>query len=107
MSNAKTSISRRFLAALLSFVLVLGLLPTSTLTAFAATAEHPDAITVSVTDQDGKALAGVTVAYSLAPQQTEMIMHPEPLQPMQMAASRFWQKISMLLTILPYLQLLL
>lgn len=52
MSNAKTSISRRFLAALLSFVLVLGLLPTSTLTAFAATAEHPDAITVSVTDQD-------------------------------------------------------
>lgn len=65
MSNAKTSISRRFLAALLSFVLVLGLLPTSTLTAFAATAEHPDAITVSVTDQDGKALAGVTVAYSV------------------------------------------
>lgn len=66
MSNAKTSISRRFLAALLSFVLVLGLLPTSTLTAFAATAEHPDAITVSVTDQDGKALAGVTVAYSVS-----------------------------------------
>lgn len=66
MSNAKTSISRRFLAALLSFVLVLGLLPTSTFTAFAATAEHPDAITVSVTDQDGKALAGVTVAYSVS-----------------------------------------
>lgn len=66
MSNAKTSISRRFLAALLSFVLVLGLLPTSTLTAFAATAEHPDAITVSVTDQDGKALVGVTVAYSVS-----------------------------------------
>lgn len=66
MSNAKTSISRRFLAALLSFVLVLGLLPTSTLTAFAATAEHPDAITVSVTDQDGKALAGVTVTYSVS-----------------------------------------
>lgn len=66
MSNAKTSISRRFLAALLSFVLVLGLLPTSTLTAFAATAEHPDAITVSVTDQDGKALAGVTVMYSVS-----------------------------------------
>lgn len=64
--DAKTSISRRFLAALLSFVLVLGLLPTSTLTAFAATAEHPDAITVSVTDQDGKALAGVTVAYSVS-----------------------------------------
>lgn len=47
-------------------MLVLGLLPTSTLTAFAATAEHPDAITVSVTDQDGKALAGVTVAYSVS-----------------------------------------
>lgn len=104
MSNAKTSISRRFLAALLSFVLVLGLLPTSTLTAFAATAEHPDAITVSVTDQDGKALAGVTVMYSVS---SKMIMQPEPLQLMQMAASRFWQKISMLLTILPYLQLLL
>ena len=66
MSNAKTGISCRLLAALLSFVLVLGLLPFSALTAFAATAEHPDAVTVSVTDQDGKALAGVTVTYSVA-----------------------------------------
>ena len=65
MSNAKKSISRRFMAALLSFVLVLGLIPTSALTAYAATPEHPNGVTVSVTDQDGKGIAGATVEYHI------------------------------------------
>lgn len=65
MSNAKGSISRRFMAAWLSFVMVLGIFPASALTAYAATLEHPDGVTVSVTDQDGKALAGVTVEYHI------------------------------------------
>ena len=65
MSNAKKSISRRFMAALLSFVLALGLIPTSALTAYAATPEHPNGVTVSVTDQDGKGIAGATVEYHI------------------------------------------
>lgn len=65
MSNAKKSISRRFMAVLLSFVLVLGLIPTSALTAYAATPEHPNGVTVSVTDQDGKGIAGATVEYHI------------------------------------------
>lgn len=65
MSNAKTSISRRFMAALLSFVMVLGIFPASALTAYAATPEHPDGVTVSVTNQDGKGIAGVTVEYHI------------------------------------------
>ena len=65
MSNAKKSISRRFMAALLSFVFVLGLIPTSALTAYAATPEHPNGVTVSVTDQDGKGIAGATVEYHI------------------------------------------
>ena len=65
MSNAKTSVSRRVMAALLSFVLVLGLLPASALTAYAATSAHPDAVTITVTDPEGTGLAGVAVTYRI------------------------------------------
>lgn len=40
-------------------------LPTSALTAYAATPEHPNGVTVSVTDQDGKGIAGATVEYHI------------------------------------------
>lgn len=65
MSKTKTSMSHRFLAAVLSFVMVLSLVPFSTLSAFAATVDHPDAVTVSVKDENGNALSGATVAYNI------------------------------------------
>lgn len=65
MSNAKTSIPRRLLAALLALVLTMGILPVSTLAPFAATAEHPGFVTISVTDKDGKPLENASVTYSI------------------------------------------
>lgn len=63
MSNIKSKTSSRLLAALLSLVMVLSMLPITSLTALAATTEHPDAVTITVKDEDGNPVEGASVAF--------------------------------------------
>ena len=56
-------IADRILAAVLSFVMVSGMLPANIVSA--ATTEHPGAVTITVTDDDGKAVEGADVAYRI------------------------------------------
>lgn len=65
MSNVKSKLSNRLIAAFLSVVMVLGMMPLSAMPAYAATIEHPDAVTITVTDEDGAAVVGATVAYKV------------------------------------------
>lgn len=53
----------RILAAVLSFVMVSGMLPANIVSA--DTPEHPEAVTITVTDDDGKAVEGADVTYSI------------------------------------------
>lgn len=62
MSKTKKSFDR-ILALLLSVMMVLAMIPVSTLTAFAATAEHPDSFTVSVKDTQGNPIEGANVQF--------------------------------------------
>lgn len=63
MSNIKSKTSSRFLAAFLSLVMVLSMLPITSLTALAATTEHPDAVTITVKDEDGQPIKDALVAF--------------------------------------------
>lgn len=63
MSNIKSKTSSRLLAAFLSLVMVLSMLPITPLTALAATTEHPDAVTITVKDEDGNPVEGASVAF--------------------------------------------
>lgn len=63
MSNIKSKTSSRLLAAFLSLVMVLSMLPITSLTASAATTEHPDAVTITVKDEDGQPVKDASVAY--------------------------------------------
>ncbi len=65
MSNFKCKTSSRLLAAFLSFVMVISMFPLTTMTALAATTEHPDAVTVTVVDDDGLPVQGATVAFTI------------------------------------------
>lgn len=65
MTNSKSSISSRLLASVLSLIMVLSVIPFSSITAFASTTAHPDAITITVVDEDGDAVQGATVNYSV------------------------------------------
>ena len=65
MSNFKRKFSNRLLAAILSLVMVLSMFPITGLTALAATAEHPDAVTITVVDNDGLPVKDATVAYTI------------------------------------------
>lgn len=65
MSNVKNKLSNRLIAAFLSVIMVIGMIPMSAMPAFAATVEHPDAVTISVTDEDGTAVEGATVTYTV------------------------------------------
>lgn len=49
MSNVKSKVSHRLLAALLSIAMVFSMIPFS-MVAYAATTSHPDAVTVTVVD---------------------------------------------------------
>ena len=77
MSYARKSRPRRFLAALLSCVLVLGMLPASTLQALAATEDVPGAVTVSVTDEENRALPDVTVKYEVTAADSTVLVSDE------------------------------
>lgn len=58
-------IANRICAAVLSMMMVLSLIPVSTLTVSAATDAHPNAVTISVVNQNGEPLAGAAVNYTV------------------------------------------
>lgn len=63
--NERSKLTKRICAAFLSFVMVLTLIPASTLSVLAATPEHENAITISVVDEDDKAISDATVTFSV------------------------------------------
>lgn len=66
MSNIKSKASHRLLAVFLSFVMVFSMIPFSTMGAYAATATHPDAVTVTVVDDvTGEPIEGAKVTYTI------------------------------------------
>lgn len=60
MSRTRVKLRDRFLAALLSVLMIFAMIPVTTLQAFAATTEYPDHYTVTVTDGENP-IAGATV----------------------------------------------
>jgi hypothetical protein len=61
MSNIKFNFSKKILAVILSILMVFGTVPFSVITAFAATAEHPNAVTISVQDEEGNPVSDAQV----------------------------------------------
>ena len=61
MSRTRVKLRDRFLAALLSVLMIFAMIPVTTLQAFAATTEYPDAYTVTVKDEEGVAVESATV----------------------------------------------
>ena len=59
MSKVQSKLSSRLLAALLTVVMVLSMLPISAIPAFAATADHTDwGVSITVKDDNGEPLPG-------------------------------------------------
>ncbi len=65
MSNYRCKTSSRLLAAFLSLVMVISMFPLTTMTALAATTEHPDAVTITVKDEDGQPIKDANVVYTI------------------------------------------
>lgn len=65
MSNSKCTTAERLLAVLLVMVMVFSMLPSAAMTVSAATTEHPDAVTVTVKDEEGQAIQGASVTFSI------------------------------------------
>lgn len=65
MAKAKTHLSKRLIAALLSVLMLLSILPLSATTAFAATDEHPDAVTLTVKDENGSSIEDAEVTFTI------------------------------------------
>lgn len=63
--NVRSKLTKKICAVLLSFSMVLTLIPASTLSVMAATPEHENAITISVVDEVDKALSDATVTFSI------------------------------------------
>ncbi len=74
MGNGRGKASHRVLAAFLSLVMAISAFPLSTV-ASAATTGHPDAVTITVTDQEKKAVADASVAITVhsASQGTDIV----------------------------------
>ena len=64
MSNVKSKNSNRLLAAFLSLVMVLSIVPYSTI-AYAAASGYPDAVTITVIDEEGQAIKDASVAFTV------------------------------------------
>ena len=64
MSNVKSKIPKRLLAAFLSLMMMFSMTHFSTVV-HASTTGHPDAVTISVVDENGRAIEGATVAFSI------------------------------------------
>lgn len=65
MAKAKTNLSKRLLAALLSVVMVFSVIPFSATMALAATDEHPNAVTLTVKDEAGNFIENAEVAFTI------------------------------------------
>ena len=65
MAKAKTKLSKRLIAALLSVLMLLSIVPLSATTAFAATDEHPDAVTLTVKDENGSVVEDAEVTFTI------------------------------------------
>lgn len=65
MAKAKTSLSKRLMASLLSVLMVFSIVPFSATPVLAATAEHPDAVTLTVKDENGSPVKNAEVAFSV------------------------------------------
>lgn len=64
MTNKNAKISRKVLAVFMSLLMVISVIPFSTV-AWAATDEHPDAVTVTVKDEDGNLIKDATVDFTV------------------------------------------
>lgn len=69
--STKTSFKDRFFAALLSFMLIVSMIPLNAITAFAATTEYPDSFTVTVKDTGDTMIDGASIDYSIKVDGTE------------------------------------
>lgn len=65
MAKAKTNLSKRLIAALLSVLMLLSIVPFSATTALAATDEHPDAVTITVKDENGSFIEDAEVTFTI------------------------------------------
>lgn len=65
MAKAKTNLSKRLLAALLSVLMVFSVIPFSATMVLAATDEHPDAVTLTVKDEAGNFIENAEVAFTI------------------------------------------
>lgn len=68
MRNRKCTKTKRLLSFFLAVLVAVSILPMSWLQASAATEKHPDAVTITVTDGNGKALADAVVNYTIESQ---------------------------------------
>lgn len=64
MTNKNAKISQKVLAVFMSLLMVISVIPFSTV-AWAATDEHPDAVTVTVKDEDGNLIKDATVDFTV------------------------------------------
>lgn len=65
MTNKNAKMSQRLLAACMSLLMVLSVIPFSATTALAATTDHPDAVTITVKNEDGNPIKDATVAFTI------------------------------------------
>ena len=68
MKNRKCTKPKRLLSMFLAVLVAVSILPMSWLQASAATEKHPNAVTITVTDENGKALADAEVNYTIESQ---------------------------------------
>ena len=62
---SKRTIGKRITAAFLAWILFVSILPMPSIQANAATAEHPNCVTVTVKDSDSNPVEGATVVYTV------------------------------------------
>lgn len=67
MSRTRVKLSDRFLAVLLSVLMIFAMIPVTTLQAFAATTEYPDKLTITVTDGENAVSGAVVVLNGVGP----------------------------------------
>ncbi len=65
MAKAKTNLSKRLVAALLSVLMLLSIVPFSATTVLAATDEHPDAVTLTVKDENRSVVEDAEVTFTI------------------------------------------
>ena len=98
MSNVKCKTSSRLLATILSLVMVLSMFPIAGTAVLAATNEHPDAVTITVKDDNGSVVEDAEVAFTIDSQTNGDLWKSETKQ-MNTAVWKFCRKPTLLRTI--------